>query len=129
MIRRTQNRGFIALISAIIITTVLITFVVSVGASGFFSRFDILSAEIKEKSQSIAEGCVHTAILRRSQDNGYVGGEEIMIDGNPCEIVSVTATEAKVHVNYNDSYTNLKAGFDSDFNIVTWEEVANKADL
>lgn len=125
--RRSENRGFIALISAIIITTVLITFVISVGVSGFFTRFDILSAEIKEISQSIAEGCAHTAILQISQGSvpgGVVG--EINIDGNTCLVNAHGADFVEVQAVYNDSYTNIRATFNpGDFSITDWQEVAS----
>lgn len=120
------ERGFIALISAVIITTVLLTFVVSVGASGFFTRFTILGSEFKEISQAVAEGCAHTAILKKSQDSSYGGNETIKIDGKDCNIENVTSSNAQVQGVYKNSYTNYVVQFNSStFDIINWQEVGN----
>src|SRR3989344_2331312 len=56
--------GFIALISAVIISLVLMVVVFSVSTLAFFSRFNQLDSEYKEKSSALAESCVDLAILK-----------------------------------------------------------------
>jgi hypothetical protein len=83
-----EQRGYIALMSAIIISSLLLVISVSLGTSGFFSRFNVLETESKQKSQSLAEGCLQAAILRWAigSTNTLVN---INIGGDTCTIVSV----------------------------------------
>lgn len=66
-----HNRGFIALISAIIISVILLGLAVAVGSSTFFARFNALNREYKRISLGLAESCVHAALSRISLDYGY----------------------------------------------------------
>ena len=65
------NRGFIALISAIIISAVLLAAVSTIGASAFYARFDSLNAEYKRVSLGLSESCVSEALLKIAQNYAY----------------------------------------------------------
>lgn len=67
----TRNRGFIALISAIIISVILLGLAVAVGSSTFFARFNALNREYKRISLGLAESCVHAALAKISLDYDY----------------------------------------------------------
>lgn len=74
--------GFIALISAIVISTVLLGLALTAGASGVFSRFDALNAEYKRVSLALAESCSNAALLKVAQNYNYVpavGGDTIQL--------------------------------------------------
>ena len=87
--RKKSGAGFIALVSAVIISIVLLTLVVGVGERGFSSRFNILNSELKAMSSGLAEACVETAILFLAQNSGYTGPELIHVGDSECEITSV----------------------------------------
>lgn len=57
------QRGFVALISAIVMSAVLMAFMASVGTASFYARFDALGIENKRESIALAESCVDTALL------------------------------------------------------------------
>jgi hypothetical protein len=126
-----KDSGYIALMSAIIISIVLITVVSSVSVSGFFGRFNILDSEYKEISSGLAEACVEIAIIKLANDNSYVGGEVFPVGAENCEIVSITLNPPDYTVKtqgiYNNAYTNLevKLSNSGDFAITLWKEVSS----
>lgn len=58
-----KNNGFIALISVVIISFVLLSVATTLTFTGFFTRFDILDSEFKKISENIADGCIESARL------------------------------------------------------------------
>lgn len=94
-IARTQNpqNGYIALISAVIISGVLMGLAGTANFAGFFSRLNVLNSEYKRESLGLAESCVYSALLKIAQDYLYApaaGGETISINPNFCKILSVS---------------------------------------
>lgn len=126
-----RNRGFIALISAIIISAVLITITFTLSASSYFTRFDILSSEFKERSAALAEACGDIALLKLAQVPTYGGNETITIGSDTCSILPIPpAVGGQVTVNtkaiFQRVVTNIKViANTSDLSIVSWEEIPN----
>ena len=65
--QKNKKNGFVALISAVIISVLLLIITVGVSMTGIMGRFNVLDAESKERSISLAEACADTAILNFSQ--------------------------------------------------------------
>ena len=59
---KTGQDGYIALISVIIISLLLITVITALSTINYFSRYNILENEYKERSSGLAEGCVDYAL-------------------------------------------------------------------
>ncbi|MEK7664229.1 MAG: hypothetical protein AAB340_02200 [Patescibacteria group bacterium] len=129
--QKKKKKGYIALISAIVISFLLIVITVSLGFGSFFGRFDILDSESKEKSTALAEACVSQAILEASGDTFYsrLTDFTIPISGNKCKRSSEQIGNEiiiKAQAEFNKSYTNLKVIIDnSDFSVVSWKECPN----
>lgn len=127
----TYHRGFIALISTIIIAAVLLVLMVSTATTTFKSRFAVLDAELKEVSRGLAEACVETAILKYAQDDTYpMSGtfpDTVPVGSRECVIKEVdTNGVIKAQGEINNIYTNLLVDFDTnDFSIESWEEVSS----
>lgn len=114
--------GFVALISSIIIGTVLIAITFSLGFSSFIARVNILDSEFKEKSVGLAEACADTAIIMLQGDSGYAPasppGDSITVGASSCYIWSIVPTGSwpktvRVQAKYpqtgnKNSYTNLE---------------------
>ncbi len=117
----TQS-GFVALISSIIIASLLIAITLALNLSGFFGRFNILDSQLKEISLSLAEACADMAILKLQNDSSYSPpappGEVVAVGSDQCNIWSVSPTGSwpktiKVQGKYPPSgsksaYTNLQ---------------------
>ncbi|MDO8537147.1 MAG: hypothetical protein Q7R94_02790, partial [bacterium] len=61
---KTKSGGYIAIMSALIISIIISIVLVSLGQSAFFNRINISDAHLKGKSRSLAEACVDTALLK-----------------------------------------------------------------
>jgi hypothetical protein len=133
----SSNGGFIALMSAIIISVVLLVVVVSVSTGGFISRFNIVDSELKETSIGLAEACADIAILRLAADGSYDpgAGEVITVDDSDpmnikkCEIKTVSPTWPKtveIQAIYKNSYTNLEiilTNTTDPISVTSWKEL------
>ena len=131
-INTTKEGGFIALITAILISISLLIIVIAVSFQGFAGRFAILESELKEESDFLAEACVQTARLKLLQDNSYTGDETITVGNKTCRIVDVDNTPLsnatiQVSASSSDAYTNLEVIVDASAPptvfIKSWEEV------
>lgn len=120
-----KNRGFIALITAIIISAILLLLATNLSISGFYSRSNILDYELKEISFHLAEACIDQAISKRINNINYSPSPEIItIDNKECQIESVHGNIIKTKSNYKNYITHLEVEIDpSDRSIVRFEEI------
>lgn len=128
--KNTDQDGFIALTSAIIVSAVLLIVTVTLSYSGFLARFNILSSEYKERSAALAEACVDLAILKLADDSGYPGNETISVGSDSCLIrpMQVSGSEKIIETQaiFQEAYTNLRVFVDgTTLEITDWEELAN----
>lgn len=122
------NSGFIALISAVIISVILLLMITNTSLTSFYSRSNILDYELKERATALSEGCADTAILRLIENPDYAGNETVPIGADNCSILSVTAAPGAktilVTAAYKNYVTNLKIVLKStDMSVVSWEEI------
>ena len=132
MINKHQN-GFIALISAIIISALLLIITMATSMAGIFGRFNILDSESKERSLALAEACVDTAIMETTTAV-YSTNKDVFVGPNSadkCRILSVELNQPTVGQTriitqsiINKAYTTLTVVIDTDYNIISWEETA-----
>ncbi len=124
-----KNSGFVALMSAVIISVVLLLIATNLSLTSFYGRANILDFELKEKSYALVEACVDTALLRLANDPTYPHpvNDPINVDGNECIIENVMGAGPKiinVMANYKNYITKLKVEVGlSDFSIDRWEEI------
>ncbi len=86
----TPQRGFIALISAVIISAILLTLATGASSSAFFSRFSALNSEYKRVSLGLAESCVNSALLQIAQNyNTTALNAPVSVGANTCTIKSI----------------------------------------
>lgn len=96
---RSKNRGFVALISVIIVSAVLLATMLALSTSSFFARFDELDTERASEARALARSCAHIALARIAQNANYIpasGGDCVSVSGacgseeGACKICSVT---------------------------------------
>ena len=109
-----ENKGYIALMSAIIVSAILLVISVSLGVGGFFSRFNVLDKEYKQKSQALAEGCLQAAMVKWALNPNFSAGN-INIGGDICTIASIqnnTPVVGQLTIQtsavYHQAVTNIK---------------------
>ena len=128
---RAKNRGFIALMSAIIISSILLVVVVAGSLNGFTTRFTLLDAESKQRSEAAVDACADTILSRLASDSTYAGPETVAVGSDSCQVVGalnpsgnprVFKVQAVVSRAYSDALIT--------FNITTpaltsWQEVGH----
>lgn len=66
-----ENGGYIALISAAIMSVILVGMAFMANMSGYFARFGSLNGEYKRISKGLAESCVNAALFKIADDYNY----------------------------------------------------------
>mgnify|MGYP001567158670 CR=1 FL=1 len=125
-----MKSGYIALTSAIIISVLILSIGLSLSFTGFFSRFNVLDSEYKEKGFALAKACVDKALLKLAQNISYSGNEYIAVGNDQCLIFPVETLGnqkiVKTKAIFQNSVTNLKTIVNSsDFSIVSEEEISS----
>ncbi len=110
-------RGFIALVSAVIISLTLLAIVLSLNFSSFFTRFNILDSENKKRSGLLADACLDIAHMKLTEDSTYLGGEIIRQGDDSCRICPVTTSSGSItvttRVTVGSAVTNLTMNVDA----------------
>ena len=132
---KSPQQGFIALMSAIIIATILLLVATTGGLTGIFARGDALDAELKARSVAAADACVDQALLALANDPGYTANPNPVFTLNAldkCTILSVvtagglstTTVRATSGVGATPATTNLQVVAKThDLIILSWREV------
>jgi hypothetical protein len=136
-----SNSGFVALVSVVVVSAVLLVVMFTLSTSSFFNRFDALDSENKSISLGLAEACMSAAMLKVAQDPAYapaIDGDCVSVGGTcysadpqkVCAICSIVIGNPEVVVTravYNGAYTTLRAYFDTtpdSFVVTKWEELS-----
>lgn len=121
--------GYIALVSTIIISAVLLILMFGSSTAGFISRFNLVDAEFKEQSEQLAWACVETALLKLTEGLTYAGDEFIPVGSGQCWIKSVALTPPTIEAQASSSraWTNLRVQFNPTTppTVVSWQELPN----
>ncbi len=123
--------GYIALMSAIIISVLLLLLAVTVSLTGFLSRSNELDAEYKQRSLSLAQGCAQAALLHLAQGQGNTGVGDVNIGNDKCSITSIqlnTPAAGQITIQtkavFQDAITNLQFIVNSsNLSIISWQEL------
>lgn len=130
---RPKDRGFIVLVSAIVIAFVLLITVVAMAQKGIAGRYLLLTLENKSVSEAAAEGCIEIARVKIANNPSYTvlpsAPITVPVGSGSCTILSValsggssiiTATASSTGATTNLVATVTSATSD----IVMWNEVA-----
>ena len=139
-----NERGFVALMSVIVMSAVLLVLLVTLNTSSFFSRFDALDSENKRVSTGLAESCVSALALKLAQNPNYVpiqpAGDCVSVTDTCgvtgaqkiCRICSVATSgiysTSTVRALYNGAYTTFTVAMNTtpgSFSITYWSELQN----
>ena len=130
MEQHSVQNGFIALISILIISAVLLATTLGLAQFGIANRFFILNLEQKASSEKLAEACVHIARIQTYNDPLYVRNTPLPVsvaDGT-CTIISIAPsgnnTVIQASAQTGEAITNLSIVVDNtDGDFLSWEEV------
>ena len=133
-----REKGFIALMSAVIIGAVLLVTVIGSSLLGFYSRYNALDFELKERSAAAADACASEALLNLANDPSYPGGGAVnptlrLNSLDSCYIgamhpntPSTGETSFRVQATSSDAVTDLAITVNSsDLTVLSWLEIPN----
>ena len=132
MQHNNPTRGFIALITIIVISTVLLVSTLSLAQFGIASRFSILNLEQKAQSEKHAEACIETARITLFNNPLYSiassAPQDIPVGNTFCTIYSVTTfgkeTTIETKGRSGDAVTNLRVILNTQNNtLLSWQEL------
>jgi hypothetical protein len=122
-----QPRGFIALMSAIIISAILLILVSTGSLTGFYGRMNVLDSELKSRSMTAAEACADHAFLLVMRDSDYTGTEVLKFNSlDSCRIlVSGTSPKSiRIQATSTPAVTNLLISYDpASYSVLSWREI------
>lgn len=123
-----KQDGFILLISSVVIAAVLTAVIFSVSFGGFFTRFNLLDSESKEKSLVLAEACGQIAVLKRIQNSSYVGNETLIIGNDTCQVLALESSGSEIIIktkaDVSHAVSNVQINLDSaTLAVIRWREV------
>lgn len=127
---KNKNGGYIALMTSIFISIILLTITVKQNSLGWDTSFNILMSESKQQSETLAHNCVNIAIasfLNNSYEvntSEHITGECInfpILDNNP----SNGFIKIKITSIVKNSYTNIEAVADKNqkMKIISYKEI------
>lgn len=93
-----HQKGFVALVAVIIIGVVLLGIAVDQSLAGWYARFNVLSAEDKERAMALAEGCADIAFATFVSDTRF-DTSSVFTDtyqGGACSVSFDTSVEGIV---------------------------------
>lgn len=117
-----HNEGFFAVITAIILSILVLLISSSISLRSFNARFNTLGLESKDKSWLLARGCIEEAIFQMRSSTAYTGSSTVTIGSSTCTILPITSSgTSKVvltEATANNRTTNLQALYNSSTNAI-----------
>lgn len=132
--RKVQNtKGFVALISVLVISTILFASVALLAQSHIVHRYMLLDFENKLQSEQLAAACVHIGKLF-IYNNPYITTDTLPYGGvfpiqdTTCSVLSIVTKGLKKEITtqgtFKTSVTTLYAEVDMNSNDITlWQEI------
>ena len=123
---KRKDSGFVALITAIILTSILLIITVTLNQTSFFTRGILLESEYKERSAALAEACVDIARLKIASDPTYSGNESsVSVGSGVCQIRPIISNTIETRATFSESVTNLRIVISPypNLSVVSWEEI------
>lgn len=128
---KKDQHGFIALISILILSSVLLASTLALAQFGIANRFFILNLEQKSMSEKRAEACVEIARIKAYNNPTYTtSATSVTIGGGTCTLTSVAVsgntTTIKATATEGDTVSNLLVTVDNTTgNFTTFSEVGS----
>jgi len=123
-------KGYIAIVTTIILTILCLTIAVSLGLSASLARIENRDFIYKESGYFLTSSCLDYARLKLVYDSSYAGNEIITVGNYQCSILPITSSPPqkiiKATSQINNITTNLKLTVD-DYTLqtISLEEVSN----
>lgn len=123
------RRGFVAILSVIIISGVALVTSAGLTAAFFSQSSEIFDRASASQANLSALSCADIALLRLKMDTGYSGNENISIDNVVCTIEAVVSSAdartiyARASVNGTRSRVRVSVADVNQLFVTSWTEI------
>lgn len=121
-----NQRGAVAMLTTLVLSSVLVMLAVSVVLTGISSRANAFVLKQSENVFVSFEGCIENALIRLNRDNGYLGHSFSVNDVDCTVSVSGSGDERTVTASGNkDEVTrdvSLQVQLTPNFGIIDWAD-------
>jgi hypothetical protein len=128
--KKKKQQGFIALITTIIISAVLLAVVCAIGGTSVLHRLNIASAENLNQSKYLADACAYKALVNLAYDKNYQGNENINVSGNDTCVIEPIPPPTQNQISLQTraqvakSITHLSMVVDNaSLSVISWREI------
>lgn len=127
----TNRGGYILVVTVLVLSSVLLI----LATASAFTLVGVQQRDTERRlgvgAQSLAEGCMETALLERRLDSGYAGNETVTIDNQTCTIrpfitgVNPPLTIQTEATKNNRTYrVQVKISDTATMTVQSWERIA-----
>lgn len=126
---KNKKNGFVALMSVVIISAILLILAITISSSSIFERYDILASELKERSLSNAEACADEALLLIANNENHTATTTTTLTAKDQCTIGPIPTSGNPRIFFTTSSyagytTNLKISVDpTTISVNYWEEI------
>ncbi len=86
---QNKKNGYIALISLIIIGAIVLLIILAITFSGLTQKLNMIEGNHAVRAYYLANACGNYALLKLQQDENYGGNENLVLDGQSCQIEDI----------------------------------------
>jgi len=113
-----KPKGFVALMSVIVISAVLLTVVAGDTLGFWYARAGTAEWEYKARSEALADACIAHTLSQLAQNQAYAGPEIVPVGDDSCSILDASAFQDSgrtfsIQAVYQHVYTNLLVTIDT----------------
>lgn len=121
--------GYIAIMSSIILSLMLMLVSISLGSSSLFTRLNVVDFGNKQLSYFVARSCLNDALFKLADSASYTGNETLIISSRTCILSTITTSGANKIIQakaiIGGATTNLKLTVNAtSLSTVSLEELA-----
>jgi len=123
------KKGFIALVSVIIISFILVAGAIGLNFTGFYGRFNVLDSETKERTNALARACAEQARLELAMDINFIGKKVVNVNSHDCEYEVYSGGKINTKAKISNIYTYYQLSVDlntPEIETISFEEVSNQ---
>ncbi|MCP6719805.1 MAG: hypothetical protein KJI72_00560 [Patescibacteria group bacterium] len=102
---KNSEGGYVAVVSAIIITAIVMIIAIIFSNSNFLGRFDSQALEMKDISRKVGEGCLEYARLQIAT-GPYNGDETVSVGSYSCRVLPIETISNQIIIKSTASVSN-----------------------
>ena len=103
-----NNNGYIAIVTAVILSTIIYFLAFSFSETSTLGRYDVLILNNKKESRYLSESCLDYAKLQLAININYAGNETVNLPNGSCLIGAVVTQGSNKVITSTASFGNAK---------------------